>query len=289
MIEGNVAVITGAGSGLGRALAVNLGYRGARVFATDIDAEGAALTAQMVKEAGGEAMSERVDTTDPAAVERMAEATFDTWGRCDLLVNNAGVGAAGLIGEAPLDDWRWVMDVNLYGVLYGCRSFAPRMRSCQTGTIVNIASIAAFARTPMMGAYNVSKTAVVALSETLRAECMNDGVGVTVVCPAFFRTNIGRNSRASASAGGIDITKLVDRSKVSADDIARAIIEAVAKGDPYVVPTLDAKVMWYLRRLAPARAGAILAQATKLLPLLMARGGKGKRRGSRKAGAEAQQ
>ena len=257
--------ITGAGSGLGRALSVAAGYRGARVLVSDIDETAMATTARLVQEAGGTPMLRRLDTRDAATWSTLCDELYATWGRCDLLVNNAGVGAAGPVGEASLEDWRWVVDINLNGVLYGCRAFAPRMKRDGRGTIVNVASIAAFARAPMMGAYNVSKAAVVALSETLRAECLSHGVGVTVVCPSFFRTNIGRSSRVAPGMASMDMGRLVDESRIPASDIAQAILQAVEAGRPYVVPQTDAKVMWWLRRLAPAKANVLLAKGSKLV------------------------
>jgi len=272
---GDVVAITGAGSGLGRALSITLGYRGARIHVSDINPDSVEATATLVREAGGEALTSVVDTRDADAVQAMCDATYSRWGRCDMVVNNAGVGAGGEIGVAPLEDWKFVIDINLNGVLYGCRSFAPKMKADGSGTIVNIASIAAFARAPMMGAYNVSKAAVVALSETLRAECRPHGVGVTVVCPSFFRTNIGKSSRAAGQLANTDISKLVDNSKVSAESVALAILRSAEAGEPYVVPMADAKVMWYLRRLAPGSANALLARGAKLM---MKRGGGGKKK-----------
>lgn len=199
------AVVTGAGSGIGRAFAVELGGRGGRVVCSDIDPDRAEETAGLVEAAGGKAIGTVCDVTAIAEVERLA-ATAQDWfaGAPTLVVNNAGIGAGGpVVGEFALDDWHRTLDVNLWGVIHGCHVFTPMLRTAGRGAIVNVASAAAFGAAPRMAAYNVSKAGVLALSETLSAELVSTGVGVTVLCPAERedqhpgrRFTVGRDRRA---------------------------------------------------------------------------------------------
>lgn len=248
-----VALITGTSSGLGRALSVELARRGWTIVGADVDMEGAAETQRQVRMVGGKGDCLALDVRDPDAWSTLADTVFDRWGRCDLLINNAGVAVAGRVGESPLEDWRWCLDIDLYGPIYGCHTLVPRMREQGSGHIVNIASIAAYAMAQQMGAYNVAKAGVVALSETLRAELFDTSIGVTVVCPGFFRTNIARAMRTSERTRGM-VVKLVEHSKVDADSVAASIADAVERNAPYVVLPRDAQVIFALRRLLPARA-----------------------------------
>ncbi len=248
------AVVTGAGSGLGRAFCEELGARGARVVASDVDEVGAAETAERVRRAGGDAIVVRCDVADPAQVDALAEKARAWAGDIDLVINNAGVAVAGRFEKVALDDWKWIMGINLWGVVHGCRAFVPAMRARKRGYIINVASAAGLLATPKMAPYNVTKAGVVSLSETLHAELAGDHVHVSVLCPTFFQTNIARGSR-----GSIDdrmrtlMEKLMARSRVQAPEVAKAALAGVAKNQLYVVPMTDGRAMWRLKRLAPER------------------------------------
>ncbi|OBG90292.1 short-chain dehydrogenase, partial [Mycobacterium sp. E136] len=199
------AVITGAGSGIGAAFAAELVRRGGRVVCSDVDATSARATADAVNAAGGQAISVKCDVAELDHVRRLADEA-QTWfgGAPTLVINNAGVGAGGLpIGETDIDDWRWVLDVNLWGPIHGCHVFAPILRDARSAGqprgIINVASAAAFGAAPGMAAYNVSKAGVLSLSETLAAELSGTGVTVTALCPTFVKTNI-INSGAEGGA-----------------------------------------------------------------------------------------
>lgn len=245
-------VITGAGSGLGRALAVRLGRDGWHVAACDIDLPAAEQTAAAVERAGGTAQVESLDVTDAAQWRALHDRLRASWERIDLLVNNAGVTGAGEVGGYPLEDWRWVLDVNLFGVLHGCHTFVGWLaENPGRPHIVNTASMAALVSAPTMGAYNISKAAVVSLSETLYAELRARGVGVTVLCPGFVATNLlaaGRWSRA-------DLRRRAEgffaRSRLSADDVAEATVRAIERRRLYVMLPLRGRVLWRLKRLMP--------------------------------------
>ncbi|NOK21252.1 SDR family NAD(P)-dependent oxidoreductase [Corallococcus carmarthensis] len=246
------AVVTGAGSGLGRALCEALAARQARVMVSDMNPASAEETARRVTALGGEARVHPCDVTDPDAVEALARATDDAFGGVDLVVNNAGVATGGAVGVLPLAEWKRVLDVNLWGVIHGCHAFVPRLRKQGSGHVLNIASAAGLVYAPNLAAYNTSKAAVVALSETLYAELQPLGLGVTVACPTFFRTNI-----AAAAAPYSDpetrrmSVKLVDQSKIGPEWVAERLLKAVDRGAPHVLPMADARWFWRLRRLAP--------------------------------------
>lgn len=243
-------MVTGAGSGIGRAFALEIARRGGRVFCADIDDAAAAETAGLIGDRG---MPWHCDVSDADAVAAMADAAEQCFGNTvGLVVNNAGIGAGGtVIGEMPLDLWHRTLDVNLWGVIHGCHVFAPRMRAAGRGGIVNVASAASFAAAPRMAAYNTGKAAVLALSETLAAELSGTGVGVTVLCPTFVKTNIVNPDTIDDAAARLATTAM-KWTGVSADSVARAALNAVDRGQLHVVPQIDAKLIWQAKRLMPA-------------------------------------
>jgi NAD(P)-dependent dehydrogenase (short-subunit alcohol dehydrogenase family) len=246
------AVITGAASGLGRALALELARRRARILIADIDLPGAEETAAAVARAGGEASVTRCDVSRSEEVAALVGEADRAFGGADLVVNNAGVGVGGPVGEVPLADWEWVMGINLWGVIYGCHAFAPRFKAQRSGAILNIASCAGLLAAPPLAPYNVTKAGVVALSETLRGELAEHGITVTVLCPMFFRTKIHTSGRAHGEGPGPEVAeKLMDRTKVQADGVAREAIAAVDEGRLYALPHPEGRWLWRVKRAAP--------------------------------------
>ena len=258
------AVVTGAGSGIGRAFACEIAKRGGRVVCADIDDVSAKETADMI---GARALSLVCDVSDGEAVAALADAAEDWFGRSvDIVVNNAGIGAGGVVvGEMSMDLWRRTIDVNLCGVVHGCHVFAPRMRAAGRGGIVNVASAASFAAAPRMAAYNVSKAGVLALSETLAAELSGTGVAVTVLCPTFVKTNIVNPDTIDDAAAAL-ATAAMKWVGVSPESVARAALDALDRGQLHVVPQLDAKLIWQTKRLVPAtytRALGVIERITR--------------------------
>lgn len=246
------AVVTGAGSGIGAAFAVELAKRGGRVVCSDIDENAARTTADAIIAAGGEATLLRCDVSqidDVTALASHAQSWFG--GPPTVVINNAGVGAGGLpIGEMSLDDWQWVLDINLWGPIYGCHVFAPILRDAGYGGIINVASAAAFGAAPGMAAYNVSKAGTLSLSETLAAELSGTGVNVTVLCPTFVKTNIVDAGRISERS-----TQLADRlmrwTGFSPGRVARTCLDTLDRGGLYCMPQPDARIGWGIKRLTP--------------------------------------
>ncbi|ATB44826.1 SDR family NAD(P)-dependent oxidoreductase [Corallococcus macrosporus] len=246
------AVVTGAGSGLGRALCEALARRRARVLVADIHAASAEETALRVTREGGEAHVQVCDVTDPVQVEALADAAERTLGGVDLLVNNAGVVSAGPVGTLSLAEWKRVLDINLWGVIHGCHVFVPRMRRQGSGHILNIASAAGLMYVPDLAAYNVSKAGVVALSETLHAELKPRGIGVTVASPSVFRTNIGNAGRYADETLRTLAVQMTGTARIGPDVIARKLLKAVDARSLYSVPMADARWGWRMRRLFPS-------------------------------------
>lgn len=245
------AVVTGAASGLGRAFAYALAERGGRLVLGDVDLEGCEQTAAEVRLRGGEAAVLRCDVAELAQVEALATEAEQRYGGADLVVNNAGVGVAGPLGEIPMQDWQWILGINLWGVIYGCHVFVPRFKAQGHGAVLNVASAAGLLCAPEMAPYNVTKAGVVALSETMAAELAPHNIAVTVLCPTFFPTNILDRGRHSGAKGEKLARKLMAQSRFSADDIARIALEGLEAGTLYVVPQQDGQWLWRLKRLAP--------------------------------------
>ena len=247
------AVVTGAGSGIGRALSRELARRGAHVVCADVDLATATETVRAIEAEGGTAAAVQCDVSDLTEVEdlaRAADAAFDGEAP-DLVVNNAGVGTGGAaIGDLPIEDWQWTLGVNLWGVIHGCHVFTPRLRAAGGGGIINLASSAAFGGAPGMGPYGVSKAGVLALSEILAAENAAHGIRVSAVCPTFVKTGIIDAARVDdrtrrAGAAGMRFTGR------SADRVARQILKGHAAGDLYVLPQAEAKALWSFKRHLP--------------------------------------
>ncbi len=262
------AVITGAASGFGRAVALRLASRRGRLVLGDIDEAGLEETAELAREAGAEVRTLRCDVRVPGEVEALALLADEAFGGTEVLVNNAGVAVAGPIGDVSLEDWRWQIDINLWGVIYGCHFFVPRMKEAGRGFILNVASSAGLLCVPEMGPYNVTKAGVVALSETLYGELSGSGVRVSALCPTFFRTNIHKNARSSKPENQEQAAKLVTGSKWSAEQIADVALAALEAGELYVVPQTDGKVLWRAKRVLGQRFYGVLGRLSKSQRLL---------------------
>ena len=243
-------LITGAGSGLGRALALHYARRGAQVAVVDIDLARAGAVAQEVQALGAQAIHLQCDVGSDASVVALQKAVQQAWGGVDVLINNAGVAGSGTVHETSMDDWHTVVNIDLMGVVRGCHAFIPGLMAQKKGHVVNIASFAAIALMPGMANYNVAKIGVLGLSESLRGELEDHGVGVTVVCPSFFQTNLMQNT-----FGPVDmkpfVDKLMKKSPINADDIAAMIAQAVDKNQFLLLPHKDTRTFWRLKRFFP--------------------------------------
>lgn len=245
-------VITGAASGLGEALAKQYAKQGWAVCVADIQQEdGQALAEQLASAHGTDCFFHPLDVTSEEQWQDLYNTVASRWKGVDALINNAGVASSGDIDDLPLKDFQWTVDVNLMGVVKGCYFFTPMLKQ-NGGNIINVASMAGLIHAPGMSAYNVSKAAVVALSETLCAELESHNIQVSVLCPAFFQTNLTKNMRAT-HAGGIKVAKrLMESSSITADDIAAKVFSDSLAGKFHILTHKREINFWRLKRFFPS-------------------------------------
>jgi len=251
--------ITGAGSGLGKALALRFARDGWRVAVTDLDLASATQTLSEVLAAGGSGFADICDVTAEESFAAIAARLRREWNGVDVLVNNAGVATKGTVAESSLEQWHWVLNINLLGCVRGARAIIPLLSAQGSGHIVNIASFAGIANPPAMASYNAAKAAVISLSETLRHEMAPHGVGVSVVCPSFFKTNLIATSRRTSPEQGDDpapqvdliVQRLMERASITADSVAGEIFDAVRDKRFLVLVNADDKRQVLLKRVSP--------------------------------------
>ncbi len=251
-LTGKVAVITGAGSGFGREFARLGAARGMRLVLADIDEPALDAVVHELRDAGSEVLGVRTDVSSGDAMQALADATMARFGAVHLLFNNAGVGSGGLVWESTQADWEWVLGVNVWSVIHGVRIFTPLMLAHgDAGHIVNTASAAGLISAPNMGIYNVSKHAVVTLSETLYQDLLSVGaaIGASVLCPAFVPTGIAMSHRnrpaelwndapptESMLAAQAASVAAVEAGRITAAEVAAMTFEAIAERRFYIVP-----------------------------------------------------
>ena len=271
---GKVAVITGAGSGFGREFARTGAALGMKLALADVQADALAATVAELEGQGAQVFGETVDVSKAEDVERLAARTLDTFGGAHLLFNNAGVAVGGLAWESSARDWEWVLGVNVWGVIHGVRVFTPIMLA-QGGEahIVNTASVAGLVNPQMMAAYNVSKHAVVSLSETLHHDLklVGSSVGVSVLCPAFVPTGINASDRnrpadlandapptASQAALKAQLDKAVTSGKITAPQVSSMTFDAIREQRFYVIthekmmPSIELRLQDVVKRRNPS-------------------------------------
>ena len=253
-LGGKVAAVTGAASGLGRAMALGFASEGMHVALADVDEAGLSGTRERISSLGVRTCSMRVDVSSASDVDAFAARTVRELQAVHVVCNNAGVAVSGAAWENSEAEWQWLLGVNLWGVIHGVRAFAPRLIAQDEGHIVNTASVAGLISPPGMGAYAVSKHAVVALSESLHHDLRERGsrVGVSVLCPAYVPTGIAESDRTRVPveksterlAKDAALRKAVAAGKLSADDVARAVVAAVKENRFYVLthPAIKAAV-----------------------------------------------
>jgi NAD(P)-dependent dehydrogenase (short-subunit alcohol dehydrogenase family) len=245
-------LVTGGSSGLGRAIVDRYANAGGRVLIADLVPPAAPTT--------GETSFQPLDVRSEDDWRRVRDWCESTWGGLDVLVNNAGVAAAGRIERIELADWDWILDINLKGAVLGCRTFVPLLKRQGGGHIVNVASLAGLMNLPGMASYNVSKAAVIALSETLRYELAPWGIGTTVVCPGFVPTNLGASLRSPDAVLAEQAARWIARGSVTPERVAEQVVAAVAKGRFLVLTHPEGRSSVRLKRLLPRLADARVAR-----------------------------
>ncbi|MFH9420204.1 SDR family oxidoreductase [Streptomyces sp. NPDC017529] len=262
---GQLVLVTGAASGIGRATAFAFAEAGARVVAVDRDTEGVARTAELARLIGApQAWAETVDVSDEAAMEKLAGKVAAEYGTVDVLVNNAGIGLSGSFLSTTTEDWKKVLDVNLWGVIHGCRLFGQQMADRgQGGHIVNTASAAAFQPSKILPAYGASKAAVLMLSECLRAELAAQDIGVTAICPGIVNTNITATARFTGVSADEEKRRRAKSSRLYGmrnyppEKVADAILRAVVRNEAVVPVTPEARGAHLLSRFSPRALRAL--------------------------------
>lgn len=248
MRDSRTTLITGAASGLGLALARAAGQQGYRVALADIHDQRGEEARRALAEQGVEAIYVHCDVRREQDLRNAVQRVVRRWGHLDLMINNAGVAAAGLFETIPAQDWDWLLDINLLGVVRGCRVAVTEMKRQGHGHIVNIASMAALTPPPAMSVYNVAKAGVVSLSESLRSELAPLGIQVTVVCPSFFRTNLNESLRTPDPVTNARFEKLLSNNDTSAEMIAVDILKAVDRKQFLLIPHSDGRKSWRQKR-----------------------------------------
>jgi NAD(P)-dependent dehydrogenase (short-subunit alcohol dehydrogenase family) len=264
-VTGKVVVITGAGSGIGRALALRCARAGALLALSDWDRDGLAESVALAEQAGAQKVRQDVvDVSDRAAVATWAAGVVEELGRVDLVVNNAGVSATGDFTDLGYDDLDWIVGINFWGVVHGSKEFLPHLVASGNGALVNISSLFGLVSVPGQSAYNATKYAVRGLTEAIREEMLVNRHPVTVTCvhPGGIRTGISRHGRKAAGLDAARIDALFDQklAKMSPDRAAEIILDGALAGKPRVLVGLDAHVVHQLGRILGARYQDVVAR-----------------------------
>jgi NAD(P)-dependent dehydrogenase (short-subunit alcohol dehydrogenase family) len=265
-LSGKVAVVTGAGHGIGKETAIALADKGCRLAICDNNEAALESVRHELETAGATVSGHAVDVSDRAQVEQFASDVIKTHGEAHILVNNAGVTVYASFEEHDIEDLEWILGVNLWGVIYGCKYFLPHLKASGEGHIVNLSSVFGIIAPPLQTSYVASKFAVRGFSESLRAELAEDNVGVTSVHPGAIKTNIIQNARlvTDTHAELRDSTqRLFDRLGTTPDVVAARIVKAIEYNSPRVLITKEARVADALKRLMPATTDGIVARVFK--------------------------
>ena len=275
-LEGKVVVITGAGSGIGRALALQLAAQGSQLALCDVSADNLQKTVEIAGAHGVKVYSATVDVADRKAVQTFADNVERVLGKAHVIINNAGVALAQTVDHMKRSDFEWVMNINFYGVVNGTEAFLPHLKTQKDGHIVNISSIFGIIGVPSQSAYNASKFAVKGFTEAMRQELKSSypHIHVTCVHPGGIKTNIVRNGRIEEDMSGkqVSLGKMAaDFDKMAgttAEEAARQIVRAIEKNTKRLLIGPDAKVLDLMQRLLPNHYDNVMGIGTKLLERL---------------------
>lgn len=244
-------LVTGGASGLGKALAIRWAKQGSNICIADLNEERANETVDELKSLGVDAYFVNCDITDEASVESAKQSIIDKWEGVDLVVNNAGIASADSLEDEDLNQWRTIMNVNLFGAVIVTRAFAPIMKEQGSGYFLNVASQAGITSIAMMASYNVSKAAMITFSETMRLELDDDNIGVSVLCPGFFKTNLKESLRTKSDQLRSVLDKVMERAKITAEEVADYTFNSVSKNDFMIVTHPEGRAMYRLKRWFP--------------------------------------
>lgn len=258
-LHDRVAVITGAGSGIGRELALELARRGATIAAVDVRPDGIEETVRLVQELGGAASTHVVDVSDADQMLALPDQVLAAHGACHILINNAGVTSAGAFEKETLTDLHWIVNINVWGVVHGCHAFLPLLQTQDEAHIVNVSSMVGLMGLPHNAIYALTKGAVRSFSEALRAELVATNVGLTTVFPGAHRTGITEGARGSQRAKLADMgrSRFAALGMRSPTRLARRVVDAIENDRARVVAGPDAHALDLWARVAPGRIGPL--------------------------------
>ena len=270
VFSGKVLAITGAASGIGQALAEEAARRGADVALSDVDEAGLARTVKLVQAQGREAIATRVDVSKREEVEAWASATLEGFGRCDAIVNNAGVTVSDTVLDISYEDFEWIVGINFWGVVYGTKAFLPHFVERDTGWVVNVSSVFGMIGFPTQGSYNATKFAVRGMTEALRWELESTNVTVCSVHPGGIKTNIVRNGRLRRAPNAETtpdemITSFDKMARTTPTQAANVILDGMAKREPRILIGADARMIDAMQRIAPRRYGTLMKRVADRL------------------------
>lgn len=257
-LEDRVAVVTGAASGIGRAVCEELAQQGCRLALVDVDAEGLRETEAAVLRAGARATGFVADVSDRDRMEELPAEIHAEFGAIHVLVNNAGVSLGATFAEQTLDDFEWILGINLRGVVHGCKFFIPYLECEDEAHIVNVSSMFAFLGLPGQSAYSITKAGVYALSEALWTELAHTRIGLTSVHPGGIRTNIIRSARITDAEGRAKGIELIDRYGHRPEKAARKIVQAIRSNRKRVLIGPEAFLLGWTKRLLPVTIHRVL-------------------------------
>ena len=253
----NRILITGAASGLGKALALCWAKHAsqsnveAKICVADIHDERGAETLDALKALGASAMYCHCDITASDDIARVRQQLIEEWGGVDVIINNAGVATGGSLASEPMSQWKWIFDINLFGMVQICQQFVGDFKRQGRGQIINIASQAGITPIPLMSSYNAVKGAVVSFSETLRLELAHDNINVSVVCPSFFKTNLDESMRSTEASSKQIIHKLFEKADMTAAQVAEVIYQQAAKNKFLIITHKQGRIAYLMKKLLP--------------------------------------
>jgi NAD(P)-dependent dehydrogenase (short-subunit alcohol dehydrogenase family) len=265
-LKGKVAVVTGAGSGIGRGLAINLAKEGCSLALADLDETGLAETIKLLHDENVETRTYRVDVSDREQVYHFADEVIEAFGKVDIVINNAGVQLKETLEDVSYEDFDWLMGINLYGIIYGCKAFLPHLKKQPITNLVNVSSVQSFFTNPNSGPYCTSKYAVRGFTLTLAQELRDSNVNVSCVYPGGVRTNIVKNERFYKTSQP-EVSKEDEAARfekyvcwISADKAARIMIKGIKKNKPSILVGPDAYFYEFISRLIPITWQKIMAK-----------------------------
>lgn len=267
-LQGRTALVTGAASGIGKATALALGRRGADLVICDLDEAGLLATEAALRELGRAVLARHVDVSDREAMRAFADETSARVGALDILMNNAGVGLGASFADTSLEDWDWILRINLLGVVHGCHFFVPPMVARRAGGhVVNVSSAAGYLPAEALSAYVTTKYAVLGLSESLRVELRTHGIGVTAICPGIIDTPITRSARLrgryAAEGQRQEMVEAYRRRGYGPERVAENVLRAIQRNRGIAPGSPEAWIGWYAKRLSPTLVARLLAWAER--------------------------